>query len=166
MGVEHRLLGWNPGNLTARPYGTQLQLKMAARRLWSHHPKTTGLTSPLQPSKVALRTWNQVPYGLAVRIPGFHPGGPGSTPGMGICVQLHLLQSSFAIKQLTHCCVKLQFFSCPLDAGQRKLFLLKWTGKPQILSTRMKSAHSFTHLSAVNSYFHFSNVCFYGNMDI
>ena len=27
------------------------------------------------------------PYGLAVRIPGFHPGGPGSTPGMGrICV--------------------------------------------------------------------------------
>ena len=25
----------------------------------------------------------QIPYGLAVRIPGFHPGGPGSTPGMG-----------------------------------------------------------------------------------
>ena len=24
-----------------------------------------------------------VPYGLAVRIPGFHPGGPGSTSGMG-----------------------------------------------------------------------------------
>ncbi len=25
-----------------------------------------------------------VPYSLAVRIPGFHPGGPpGSTPGMG-----------------------------------------------------------------------------------
>ena len=23
------------------------------------------------------------PYGLAVRIPGFHPGGRGSTPGMG-----------------------------------------------------------------------------------
>ena len=23
------------------------------------------------------------PYGLAVRIPGSHPGGPGSTPGMG-----------------------------------------------------------------------------------
>ena len=27
------------------------------------------------------------PYGLAVRIPGFHPGGPGSTPGMGITRQ-------------------------------------------------------------------------------
>ncbi|KAM3827578.1 uncharacterized protein M6D78_014623 isoform 3-T3 [Vipera latastei] len=23
----------------------------------------------------------RLPYGLAVRIPGFHPGGPGSTPG-------------------------------------------------------------------------------------
>ena len=26
---------------------------------------------------------SDIPYGLAVRIPGFHPGGPGSTPGMG-----------------------------------------------------------------------------------
>ena len=26
----------------------------------------------------------RIPYGLAVRIPGFHPGGPGSTPGMGM----------------------------------------------------------------------------------
>ena len=24
----------------------------------------------------------EIPYGLAVRIPGFHPGGPGSSPGM------------------------------------------------------------------------------------
>ena len=29
-------------------------------------------------------SYQVVPYGLAVRIPGFHPGGPGSTPGMGI----------------------------------------------------------------------------------
>lgn len=28
-------------------------------------------------------TIEKVPYGLVVRIPGFHPGGPGSTPGMG-----------------------------------------------------------------------------------
>ena len=27
--------------------------------------------------------FREVPYGLAVRIPGFHSGGPGSTPGMG-----------------------------------------------------------------------------------
>ena len=37
-----------------------------------------------------------VPYGLAVRIPGFHPGGPGSTPGMGtffvFCkIELHIV---------------------------------------------------------------------------
>ena len=25
----------------------------------------------------------RVPFGLVVRIPGFHPGGPGSIPGMG-----------------------------------------------------------------------------------
>ena len=25
----------------------------------------------------------EVPYSPAVRIPGFHPGRPGSTPGMG-----------------------------------------------------------------------------------
>ena len=27
-------------------------------------------------------TYFVIPYGLVVRIPGFHPGGPGSTPGM------------------------------------------------------------------------------------
>ena len=27
-------------------------------------------------------SYDEFPYGLAVRIPGFHPGGPGSTPGM------------------------------------------------------------------------------------
>ena len=27
--------------------------------------------------------FHEFPYGLAARIPGFHPGGPGSTPGMG-----------------------------------------------------------------------------------
>lgn len=27
--------------------------------------------------------YQAVPHGLAVRIPGFHPGGPGSTPGVG-----------------------------------------------------------------------------------
>ena len=25
----------------------------------------------------------ELPHGLAVRISGFHPGGPGSTPGVG-----------------------------------------------------------------------------------
>ena len=31
----------------------------------------------------SINTINKFPYGLAARIPGFHPGGPGSTPGMG-----------------------------------------------------------------------------------
>ena len=36
-------------------------------------------------------TWKvcDLPYGLAVRIPGFHPGGPGSTPGMGTLYHFH-----------------------------------------------------------------------------
>ena len=28
----------------------------------------------------------RLPYGLVVRIPGFHPGGPGSIPGVGTLV--------------------------------------------------------------------------------
>ena len=36
-------------------------------------------------------SFHVVPYGLAVRIPGFHPGGPGSTPGMGISNFFHQL---------------------------------------------------------------------------
>ena len=27
-------------------------------------------------------SYDEFPYGLTVRIPGFHPGGPGWTPGM------------------------------------------------------------------------------------
>ena len=33
-------------------------------------------------------SYDEFPYGLAVRIPGFHPGGPGSIPGMGKTVIL------------------------------------------------------------------------------
>ena len=38
---------------------------------------------------------HQIPYGLAVRIPGFHPGGPGSTPGMGTDISFYVLFSFF-----------------------------------------------------------------------
>jgi hypothetical protein len=35
-------------------------------------------------SPVRSRTETQnIPRGLTARIPGFHPGGPGSTPGVG-----------------------------------------------------------------------------------
>ena len=30
------------------------------------------------------RDEKSVPDGLGVRIPGFHPGGPGSIPGLGV----------------------------------------------------------------------------------
>ena len=33
---------------------------------------------------VSLHDGYQVPDGLGVRIPGFHPGGPGSIPGLGV----------------------------------------------------------------------------------
>ena len=34
---------------------------------------------------------SQVPDGLGVRIPGFHPGGPGSIPGLGVLFCIHKL---------------------------------------------------------------------------
>ena len=37
-------------------------------------------------------SYDEFPYGLAVRIAGFHPGGPGSTPGMGKNAFFILLQ--------------------------------------------------------------------------
>ena len=51
------------------------------------------------------------PYGLAVRIPGFHPGGPGSTPGMGI------LLSDFSSSDMIRC-----FFSL-MNWKQRQWYL-------------------------------------------
>ena len=48
-----------------------------------------------------------VPCGLVARIPGFHPGGPGSIPGMG---------RNFEEVEMTK-------FSCP-QTGMRPIFLL------------------------------------------
>ena len=33
---------------------------------------------------VPKKGWESIPDGLGVRIPGFHPGGPGSIPGLGV----------------------------------------------------------------------------------
>ena len=44
-----------------------------------------------------------LPYGLAVRIPGFHPGGPGSTPGMGTQYFFSFLFHFKFTKQFTFC---------------------------------------------------------------
>lgn len=52
------------------------------------------------------------PYGLAVRIPGFHPGGPGSTPGMGNASPFNdpHTPSAETSKLFFHC--NLQSFPC------------------------------------------------------
>ena len=49
-----------------------------------------------------------VPYGLAVRIPGFHPGGPGSTPGMGMLL-CRLSPSKINLAFAAHSCTKFPF---------------------------------------------------------
>ena len=36
-----------------------------------------------------------IPFGLVVRIPGFHPGGPGSIPGVGITFLLFYIFNYF-----------------------------------------------------------------------
>ena len=41
----------------------------------------TRRTMNLKPKKEI--DTHQIPIGLVVRIPGFHPGGPGSIPGLG-----------------------------------------------------------------------------------
>ena len=42
---------------------------------------------------VCLAPSNVLPYGLVVRIPGFHPGGPGSIPGLGVFLSLSMKYS-------------------------------------------------------------------------
>ena len=39
--------------------------------------------------------FRHIPDGLGVRIPGFHPGGPGSIPGLGVVFSQNPLYSSF-----------------------------------------------------------------------
>ena len=49
-----------------------------------------------------LKVPHGIPYGLAVRIPGFHPGGPGSTPGMGMsfCQPFQYFKARMKINEL------------------------------------------------------------------
>ena len=57
----------------------------------------------LQLGQVVVR-WvgGQVPRGLEVRIPGFHPGGPGSIPGAG-AIPFRTFQPSFTQPWPLHC---------------------------------------------------------------
>ena len=42
----------------------------------------------------------EIPIGLVVRIPGFHPGGPGSIPGLGDFFFIFPLIKSLQIPKL------------------------------------------------------------------
>ena len=45
-----------------------------------------------------------IPFGLVVRIPGFHPGGSGSIPGMGsfLVTFMHIAQTITEIQNGSH----------------------------------------------------------------
>ena len=53
-----------------------------------HSYSITDVRAPCVFAAVKFSSFRVVSYGLAVRIPGFHPGGPSSTLGMGISIPL------------------------------------------------------------------------------
>ncbi len=59
-----------------------------------------------------------LPFGLVVRIPGFHPGGPGSIPGVGISFLLfcHLYGSGFCE---LHCTSLICVYACRSPAERQ-----------------------------------------------
>lgn len=52
---------------------------------WLREPRSRG-SCPCRSGARQVAEAAVVPHGLAVRIPGFHPGSPGSTPGVGKAV--------------------------------------------------------------------------------
>ena len=70
------------------------------------------------------------PYGLAVRIPGFHPGGPGSTPGMGrICVLFFFFSETIWLHcpRISVICFNVRYCAktgCPIFRETLSLLLL------------------------------------------
>lgn len=62
---------------------------------WLREPRSRG-SCPCRSGARQVAEAGVVPHGLAVRIPGFHPGSPGSTPGVGkrLCFVLCLFWGS------------------------------------------------------------------------
>ena len=71
-------------------------------------------------SPVRSRAKTVLPRGLTARISGFHPGGPGSTPGVGI---LFIVQTNFLLL-LTICSAN----ECHTDEVAE--WLRRWTANP------------------------------------
>ena len=52
---------------------------------------------------IAYFDFTSVPDGLSVRIPGFHPGGAGSTPNLGMIFDiLDIMSIIFSMKMLSY----------------------------------------------------------------
>ena len=66
----------------------------------------------------------ELPYGLVVRIPGFHPGGPGSIPGVGTDTIFFVLLMEVAVHFVTF-----RKFVCSYYSGESlfRYFSFKWS---------------------------------------
>jgi hypothetical protein len=60
------------------------RVKHLSFKFFGHHEKKTSLACKLYLNLAICMLIVSLPYGLVVRITGFHPVGPGSIPGMGI----------------------------------------------------------------------------------
>ena len=78
---------------------SHLQFLLAFRP--SRKLETSEICAKKMVYDTARLAWYQVPDGLGVRIPGFHPGGPGSIPGLG---------AFFLIELVTDCKLQYKFY--------------------------------------------------------
>ena len=59
------------------------------------------------------RKYATLPYGLAVRIPGSHPGGPGSTPGVGTYLFVRYFFRGSTMKPISVMTIEMNSLRCP-----------------------------------------------------
>lgn len=87
-------------------------------------------------------TKNRLPYGLAMRIPGFHPGGPSSTLGETVFFSL--------LPMVIHCFSVRSFFSILFH------FISPFTGyrpiDPEVISDNM-GCNFYPHLQLTICFF-------------
>ena len=61
-----------------------------------------------------------LPYGLVVRIPGFHPGGPGSIPGVGTLFFLNPVKREMAETVLLYNLTQFLLLGCVCTLNRRQ----------------------------------------------
>ena len=57
----------------------------------------------------------KIPFGLVARIPGFHPGGPGSIPGMGNAFLSYTFYFILLFHESLQTCTLEQFLEASLE---------------------------------------------------